>query len=120
MVLATSSGQRAGWLPFVARAPTRCRACSLNRLVMSHEKRFVDRLNAGEILVADGPTATNYQQMGMAIGVAPEEWVFDEPRQDPGPARRLHRRRCRHHPQRYLRRHLTASARIALCRSRDR
>src|SRR5256712_12536948 len=46
---------------------------------MSHEQRFVDRLNAGEILVADGATATNYQQMGMAIGVAPEEWVFDEP-----------------------------------------
>ena len=46
---------------------------------MSHEQRFVDRLNAGEILVADGATATNYQQMGMAIGVAPEEWVLDEP-----------------------------------------
>jgi 5-methyltetrahydrofolate--homocysteine methyltransferase len=41
--------------------------------------RFVDRLKAGEILYADGATATNYQQMGMAIGVAPEEWVFDEP-----------------------------------------
>jgi 5-methyltetrahydrofolate--homocysteine methyltransferase len=46
---------------------------------MSHEQRFVERLNAGEVLVADGATATNYQQMGMAIGVAPEEWVFDEP-----------------------------------------
>jgi len=42
-------------------------------------KGFVDRLSAGEILVADGATATNYQQMGMAIGVAPEEWVFDRP-----------------------------------------
>jgi 5-methyltetrahydrofolate--homocysteine methyltransferase len=40
---------------------------------------FVERLNAGSILVADGATATNYQQMGMAIGVAPDEWVFDEP-----------------------------------------
>src|SRR5256885_1998749 len=46
---------------------------------MSHEQRFVERLRAGEILVADGATATNYQQMGMAIGVAPEEWVFDAP-----------------------------------------
>jgi len=46
---------------------------------MSHEQRFVERLHAGEILVADGATATNYQQMGMAMGVAPEEWVFDEP-----------------------------------------
>jgi 5-methyltetrahydrofolate--homocysteine methyltransferase len=39
---------------------------------------FVGRLNAGETLVADGATATNYQQMGMEIGVAPEEWVVDE------------------------------------------
>lgn len=42
-------------------------------------KNFVDRLSAGEILVADGATATNYQQLGMTIGVAPEEWVFDQP-----------------------------------------
>jgi hypothetical protein len=35
---------------------------------------IVERLNAGEVLFADGATATNYQQMGMAIGVAPEEW----------------------------------------------
>ena len=42
-------------------------------------KTFVDRLKAGEILVADGATATNYQQMGMAIGVAPEAWLFEEP-----------------------------------------
>jgi methionine synthase I (cobalamin-dependent) len=46
---------------------------------MSAAQRFADRLNAGEILLADGATATNYQQMGMAIGVAPEDWVFDEP-----------------------------------------
>ena len=42
-------------------------------------KKFVDRLKAGEILIADGATATNYQQMGMAIGVAPEEWIVDQP-----------------------------------------
>jgi len=42
-------------------------------------KNFVDRLKAGDILIADGATATNYQQMGMAIGVAPEEWTFDQP-----------------------------------------
>jgi 5-methyltetrahydrofolate--homocysteine methyltransferase len=50
-------------------------------------KGFVDRLKAGEILIADGATATNYQQMGMAIGVAPEEWVFDQPEK----VRGLHR-----------------------------
>ena len=42
-------------------------------------KNFLDRLKAHEILIADGATATNYQQMGMAIGVAPEEWIFDQP-----------------------------------------
>ncbi len=28
--------------------------------------------------MADGATGTSYQQMGLAIGVAPEEWVFDQ------------------------------------------
>ncbi len=50
-------------------------------------KNFVDRLKAGEMLIADGATATNYQQMGMAIGVAPEEWIFDRPEK----VRGLHR-----------------------------
>jgi len=40
---------------------------------------FVERLNAGEVLFADVATATNYQQMGMGIGVAPEEWVYEQP-----------------------------------------
>src|SRR6202521_3040770 len=42
-------------------------------------KSFVDRLKAGEVLIADGATATNYQQMGMAIGVGPEDWISDQP-----------------------------------------
>ncbi len=42
-------------------------------------KSFVNRLKTGEILIADGATANNYQQMGMAIGEAPEEWTFDQP-----------------------------------------
>ena len=46
---------------------------------MSDAQRFVDRLSAGEILFADGATGTNYQDMGMTIGVAPEEWVLDQP-----------------------------------------
>jgi 5-methyltetrahydrofolate--homocysteine methyltransferase len=41
-------------------------------------KSFLDRLRAGEMLVADGATGTNYQQMGIEIGVPPEEWVFDK------------------------------------------
>jgi 5-methyltetrahydrofolate--homocysteine methyltransferase len=31
------------------------------------------------VLLADGATGTNYQDMGIEPGVAPEEWVFDAP-----------------------------------------
>ena len=40
---------------------------------------FSARLQAGELLVADGATGTSYQQMGLGIGVAPEEWVDAHP-----------------------------------------
>jgi len=40
------------------------------------------------VLVADGATGTNYQRMGIEPGVAPEEWVFDEPAR----VQELHRR----------------------------
>ena len=40
------------------------------------------------VLVLDGATGTNYQRMGIEPGVAPEEWVFDEPDK----VRELHRR----------------------------
>src|SRR2546423_4734742 len=85
--------RRAGSTSFPVRpsghdAPGSARRCSLNRLVMgdayttrraSIAKGFTDRLKAGQIMVADGATGTNYQQMGLGIGVAPEDWVFDEP-----------------------------------------
>lgn len=40
---------------------------------------FLERLRSGETIVADGATGTNYQAMGLQIGVAPEEWVDAEP-----------------------------------------
>ena len=40
---------------------------------------FGDRLNAGEVLVADGATGTNLQAVGLPPGTSPEEWVFDQP-----------------------------------------
>ena len=40
------------------------------------------------VVVADGATGTNYQRMGIEPGVAPEEWVFDEPAK----VQELHRR----------------------------
>src|SRR6202035_5688385 len=67
------------------RFATRSRFAWSRRSTSSRSRRslmargFSDRLQAGEILVADGATATNYQLMGMTIGVAPEEWVFDQP-----------------------------------------
>ncbi len=40
---------------------------------------FADLLERRGVLIADGATGTNYQDMGIQPGVAPEEWVFDAP-----------------------------------------
>ncbi|MBV9819542.1 MAG: homocysteine S-methyltransferase family protein [Solirubrobacterales bacterium] len=40
---------------------------------------FTERLRTGRVLMADGATGTNYQEMGIEPGVAPEEWVFEAP-----------------------------------------
>ena len=49
---------------------------------------FVDLLAERAVVLADGATGTNYQDMGIKPGVAPEEWVFDAPER----VRELHRR----------------------------
>ena len=49
---------------------------------------FIERLAQRTVLLADGATGTNYQNMGIEPGVAPEEWVVDEP----GNVQALHRR----------------------------
>jgi 5-methyltetrahydrofolate--homocysteine methyltransferase len=49
---------------------------------------FADLLASRPVLLADGATGTNYQNMGIEPGVAPEEWVFDAPDK----VRALHRR----------------------------
>jgi 5-methyltetrahydrofolate--homocysteine methyltransferase len=41
--------------------------------------KFLERLNAGEMLVADGATGTNLQKMGLKAGIAPEDLVIDDP-----------------------------------------
>lgn len=41
--------------------------------------RFLERLNAGETLVADGATGSNLQKMGLKPGKAPEDLVIDQP-----------------------------------------
>ena len=41
--------------------------------------RLNDLLAARGFLLADGATGTNFQDMGIEPGVAPEEWVTDAP-----------------------------------------
>src|SRR5438105_12088815 len=41
--------------------------------------RFLDLLAERRFLVADGATGTNYQAMGLPLGTAPEEWLFEAP-----------------------------------------
>ena len=41
--------------------------------------KFLERLNAGETLVADGATGSNLQKMGLKPGRAPEDLVVDQP-----------------------------------------
>jgi 5-methyltetrahydrofolate--homocysteine methyltransferase len=40
---------------------------------------FLERLGEGRVLVADGATGTSYQERGLEIGMAPEEWLFHTP-----------------------------------------
>jgi 5-methyltetrahydrofolate--homocysteine methyltransferase len=41
--------------------------------------RFLERLEAGKVLVADGATGTNLQKVGLAGGMHAEDWVLDYP-----------------------------------------
>jgi len=41
--------------------------------------KFLERLNAGEVFVADGATGTNLQKMGLKPGTAPEDLLINDP-----------------------------------------
>jgi 5-methyltetrahydrofolate--homocysteine methyltransferase len=41
--------------------------------------KFLERLNTGEIMVADGATGSNLQDMGIKAGTLPEDLVMDDP-----------------------------------------
>ncbi len=41
--------------------------------------KFLERLNAGEVLVSDGATGSNLQKMGLKAGQAPEDLIIDNP-----------------------------------------
>src|SRR5512139_525170 len=49
---------------------------SLPEVIMN---KFLERLNSGEVLVADGSTGANLQKMGLKPGQSPEELVIDSP-----------------------------------------
>jgi 5-methyltetrahydrofolate--homocysteine methyltransferase len=49
---------------------------------------FLDRLAEGRELLTDGATGTNFQHMGLAPGVGPDDWVLDAPER----VRELHAR----------------------------
>jgi 5-methyltetrahydrofolate--homocysteine methyltransferase len=40
---------------------------------------LLDRLAGGRVLLTDGATGTNFQEMGLPPGVAPDDWVLDAP-----------------------------------------
>jgi 5-methyltetrahydrofolate--homocysteine methyltransferase len=40
---------------------------------------LLEFLAGDRVLLADGATGTNFQQMGLEAGMAPEDWVFDAP-----------------------------------------
>ncbi len=42
---------------------------------------FLERINAGEVLVADGATGTNLQQRGLERGASAETWVLERPQE---------------------------------------
>jgi 5-methyltetrahydrofolate--homocysteine methyltransferase len=54
---------------------------------MTRTERFLARLRAGEVLLADGATGTMLQHEGLEAGRVPEAWLFDRPDQ----IRALHR-----------------------------
>jgi 5-methyltetrahydrofolate--homocysteine methyltransferase len=41
--------------------------------------KFMERLNTGEVLIADGATGTNLQKSGLSSGMHSEDWIFDHP-----------------------------------------
>jgi 5-methyltetrahydrofolate--homocysteine methyltransferase len=41
--------------------------------------QFLEKLQAGKVLVADGATGTNLHKMGLKPGIVPEDLVFDQP-----------------------------------------
>jgi methionine synthase I (cobalamin-dependent) len=71
------------------RARMTCQTCSLislgllrrrgKRKTMTRAEEFLDRLQAGDVLLADGATGTMVHGMDPVTGVPPEVWLFEQP-----------------------------------------
>ncbi len=45
------------------------------------DSNFLEQINEGNILIADGATGTNLQKRGLTPGVPPELWVLEKPQE---------------------------------------
>src|SRR3989338_3303788 len=43
------------------------------------QNAFLEALNSGRVLVADGATGSNLQARGLAQGMASEQWIIENP-----------------------------------------
>src|SRR5262245_48043896 len=62
-----------------SRYDTRRRSCRFDHRKGTVMNKFLERLNSGEILVADGATGSNLQRMGLKPGKPPEDLIIDNP-----------------------------------------
>src|SRR5438270_646926 len=53
--------------------------CNHERTFVMPNRTFLERLAAGELLVADGATGSNMQERGLTLGTAPEVWLYENP-----------------------------------------
>src|SRR5467141_1186174 len=53
--------------------------CEYERTLVMPNRTFLERLAAGELLVADGATGSNMQERGLTLGTAPEVWLYENP-----------------------------------------
>ena len=71
---------------------------------------FLDRLERGDVLIADGATGTTCQHMGLPLGVAPEEWVLTDPDRIIALHRGFAAGRLRHRAHVHVRRHRASAS----------
>ena len=82
--------------------------------------KFLERLQSGKTLVADGATGTNLHKMGLQPGIAPEDLVLDQPELILKLEIRLCSGRVRHPADMHLWRNAPADEGLEICPAGDR